>query len=186
MRWIPLIILTYVLTLIQTSLVGIIDVHVPTVGLIRPELLIIVVVFTALHVRSVLDAMLTGWVLGLALDLTTGAGGSISTAVGPMALAYALAGGGIYKIREAVFREKVVTQCVMTVVFCVLAHWAWITAQWLLVFRGTTAKGYLLMLVQATMVGLYTAAVAPVGHLALRAARRWIIASPAGDLRRRR
>ena len=186
MRWIPLIVLTYLLTLAQTSLVGIIDVHVPTVGVIRPELLIIVVVFTALHVRSVLDAMLTGWVLGLALDVTTGAGADASTVVGPMALAYALAGGGIYKIRGAVFREKVVTQCVMTVVFCLLSHWVWITVQWVLVFRGTTAKGYLVMLVQASLVGLYTAALAPAGHLALRSARRWIIASPAGDLRRRR
>ncbi len=186
MRWIPLVILTYVVTLAQTSLVGIIDIDVPTVGVIRPELLIIVVVFAALHVRDAVDAMLTGWVLGLALDVTTGAGASTSTAVGPMALAYALAAGAVYKIRGAVFREKVVTQCVMTVVFCVLAHWAWITAQWLLVFRGTTARGYLLMLVQASLVSLYTAALAPVGHAGLRAARRWIIALPASDLRRRR
>ncbi len=186
MRWVPLAILTYVLALGQTTLGGMIDIHLAKIGPVRPDVLAIVAVYAALNVRSAVDAMLTAWVLGLVVDLTTGAGTSDSTLVGPMALAYALAAGCVYKVRDAVFREKVVTQFTMTVVFCIVAHWLWITAQWMLAFEGTTATGYVLMLVQAVLAGLYTAALAPLVHVGLRAIRRWIIVSPSGELGRRR
>lgn len=186
MRWIALAILTYLLVLLQTSLIDVVAFHVPEIGLVRPELLAIVVVFCALHVRSALDAMLAGWGLGLTLDLTTGAGSVMSTAVGPMSLAYALAAGVVYKVRGAVFREKAVTQCVMTMVFCIMAHWLWITMQWTLAFRGMTVAGFALMLVQAAMLSVYTAAIAPVGHVGLRACRRWLLVGPAGRMDRRR
>ena len=186
MRWIALAILTYVLMLLQTSLVDIIAIRVPKVGLVRPELLAIVVVYAALHVRSVLDAMLAGWGLGLALDITSGAGSAVSTAVGPMSLAYALAAGVIYKLREAVFREKAVTQCVMALLFCTLAHWMWILMQWALACRDTAGWGIALMFVQALLLAAYTAAITPLVHLGLKACRSWIIASPAGARRGRR
>ena len=186
MRWIFLAILTYLLTLLQTTLVDIISFRVPGVGLVRPELLAIVVVYSALNVRNALDAMLTGWALGLVLDITAGAGSGISTAVGPMSLAYALAAGGVYRIRNAVFREKAVTQFVMTLVFCIVTHWTWIAAQWALTFRDTGMGVIALMLVQAMILALYTAAIAPPAHLALNACRRWLIATPAGAMDRRR
>jgi len=186
MRWVPLAILTYVLALGQTTLGGMIDIHLAKIGPVRPDVLAIVAVYLALHVHSVVDTMLAAWALGLVVDLTTGAGTSDSTVVGPMALAYALSAGCVYKIRGAVFREKVITQCTMTVVFCILAHWLWITAQWMLAFEGTTASGYVLMLVQAVLVGLYTAVLAPLVHVGLRAIRRWIIAAPSGEFGRRR
>ena len=179
MRWIALAILTYLLTLLQTSLMDIITIRVPRVGLVRPELLAIVVVYAALHVRSILDAMLAGWALGLTLDITSGAGSAISTAVGPMSLAYALAAGGIYKARSAVFRDKAVTQCAMTMVFCVSAHWMWIMMQWPLALGNTTGTGIVLMLVQAMLLAAYTAAIAPALAPGLKACRRWLIASPA-------
>jgi len=185
MRWIALAILTYVLTLLQTSLVDVITFRVPGVGLVRPELLAVVVVYSALHVGSILDAMLAGWALGLALDVTTGAGSGVSTAVGPMSLAYALGAGGIYKIRGAVFRDKVVTQCTMTLVFCISAHGMWILMQWRLAFGDTAGTGIVLMLVQAVLLAAYTAAIAPALALGLKAGRRWLIASPAGPRRRR-
>ena len=186
MRWVPLAILTYVLALGQTTLGGMIEINLTKIGPIRPDVLAIVAVYAALHVYSVVDAMLVAWMLGLVVDLSTGAGTADSTVVGPMALAYALAAGGVYKIRGAVFREKVVTQCAMTVVFCVLAHWLWITAQWTLAFEGTTTGGYVLMLVQAVLAGLYSALLAPVVHVGLHAFRRWIIIMPSGEFGRRR
>jgi len=186
MRWIMLAILTYLLTLLQISLVDIITIRVPGLGLVRPELLAIVVVYAALHVRSILDAVLVGWALGLTLDITTCAGSAVSTAVGPMSLAYALAAGGIYKARAAVFRDKVVTQCVTTMVFCVAAHWMWIMVQWPLAFGDTTGVGIVLMLVQAVLLAVYTAAIAPALVLGLKAGRRWLITSPTGQRRGRR
>lgn len=186
MRWIALAILTYVLTLLQTSLLDVITIRVSGVGLVRPELLAIVVVYAALNVRSALDAMLTGWALGLVLDITTGAGPEISAVVGPMSLAYALAAGGVYRIRGAVFREKAVTRFVMTLVFCIVTHWTWIAAQWALAFRNTAPGGIARMLVQAMLLALYTAAIAPVAHLGLHAFRRSFIASTAGTMDRRR
>ena len=89
MRWVPLAILIYVLVVIQTSLLGVMTLRWAAVGPIRPELGAILAVYLALYARSGTDAMLAAWIMGMAFDLTTGAGPKVSTAIGPMALGYA-------------------------------------------------------------------------------------------------
>lgn len=185
MRWVVLAIMVYLVTLVQTSLATVLTIHLPVVGPLRPDLLAMLAVYVALYAREVTDAMLSAWMMGLAIDLTTGAGAEVSTVVGPMPLAYALAAGLVFRLRDMVFRDSVTTQCVMALVFCSLAHWFWLTAQWLIALKGVSFSRYALMLVQALLAGVYTALLMPVAGAALRRCRRWLIA-PASSWRHRR
>jgi cell shape-determining protein MreD len=81
MRWIPFIVVCYVVILIQTSLGRILTLPSP-VGVIGPDFAAILAVFVALRVRSAVDCMLAAWVLGLLIDLTTGGGPGAATVVG--------------------------------------------------------------------------------------------------------
>jgi len=101
MRWIPLFLLGYLLVLIQTSLGHVLSIQAPPLGVLSVDLLAILAVYVTLHARSALDAALAAWTLGLALDFTSSGGVSASTVIGPMALGYVLAGGLLYRIREA-------------------------------------------------------------------------------------
>ena len=186
MRWVVLAIMVYLITLVQTSLVAALTIHLPGVGSLRPEPLAMLAVFVALYARDVTDAMLSAWIMGLAIDLTTGAGAGVDvTVVGPMPLAYALAAGVIFRLRDMVFRDSFTTQCVMALVFCTLAHWFWLTAQWLIALRDVSLSRYALMLLQALLAAAYTALLMPAAGAALKRCRRWLIA-PASSWRHRR
>ena len=174
MRWTVFGILAYLLLLLQSSLGGILTLQIPGVGHVRPDIPAILVVFLGLYVRDAVDAMLAGWIMGFAIDLTTGAGPGVSTVVGPMSLSYALGAGAIFVLREVVFREKLLTRCIMTLVFCLLSHGTWVTLQWLLAFRTAPWGGYLQMLVQVVLVALYTGALTPLAHLTLGRGPRWL------------
>ena len=187
MRWIPLAILIYALVLVQTSLAGLLTFErLPAVGRVSPDLLAILAVCLALDVHNGIDAMMGAWLMGLAVDLTTGAGPEVSTVVGPMALGYALAAGATFRLRELVFRENAITQCILAVIFCLLAHGFWVTAQWLLALRAVPWSGYLMMLVQAALLAVYTGVLMPLGRLGFRWTRRWVLAPSADRSRRRR
>ena len=186
MRWVPLAILIYVLVVIQTSLLGIVTLRWAAVGPVRPDLMAILAVYLALYARSGADAMLAAWIMGMAIDLTTGAGPKVSTAAGPMALGSALAAGCVFRLREVVFRDSHVAQGVMAGLFCVLSHGFWVTAQWLVMPMKVSASGYALMLVQAALLAVYTGLVTPLGAMALRRCERWILSAPSGRSRRRR
>ena len=186
MRWVPLAILIYVLVVIQTSLLGIVTFEWAGIGPVRPDLMAILAVYLALYARSGTDAMLAAWIMGMAIDLTTGAGPEISTAVGPMALGYALAAGCIFRLREVVFRNSYAAQGLMAGLFCVLSHGFWVTLQWLVMPGKITASGYALMLVQAVLLAVYTGLLMPFGAIGLRRCERWILSAPSGSARRGR
>lgn len=178
MRWIPLIIVAYVMVLLQTTLGRILMIHHSTVGAVSPDLVALVAVFVALTARSGLDVMLAGWILGLGLDLTTGAGIEASTVVGPMPIAYALAGGILYGIREAFFRDRVLTQALLALLFCLLAHGLWVVLQSLLGYRGIGWSELGRVLLQAAMLSVYTALLMPLGGFLLKKIQRFLILQP--------
>ncbi len=186
MRWVFLAILTYILVLLQTTVVGLVTFRIPWVGYVGPDLLAVLAVFVALRARSGVDVMLTAWILGMTLDVTTGAGARVSTAVGPMAIGYVLAAGVAFRIREIFFRDSVPAQCLLAFLFCLTAHGVWVISQWLLALRSVSAGGLMAMLVQVLLVSIYTAAIMPLVCIGLRRCERWIIApSPSGRRRRR-
>ena len=178
MRWIPLLALTYVVVFVQTSLGTVLSIQVPSLGVLSPDLAAIVAVFIALRARSGLDAAISAWVLGLALDLTSAGGVSASTVIGPMSLTYVLASGMLFRIREAFFRERALTQALLALFFCLIAHWLWVTAQALL--GGRLAwRDYGRILLQAAALAVYTAALTPLGHYFLGLIEKWFIATVA-------
>lgn len=179
MRWILLLILAYLLVLVQTTAGKVLVAHTQALGAIGPDLLAIAAVFLAFRAREALDVMLAGWVLGFALDLTSGGGPGAGTVVGPMAISYTVSCWAVYRIREALFRERALTQALVTLIFVVSAHGLWITLQSLLA-GGTSWQAFFRTLLQAVGVAVYTAALAPLGFFVLSKVERWFIIVPVG------
>lgn len=159
MRWIPYIMLAYVTILVQTSLGRILTIPL-SMGQVGPDMAAALAVFVALRARTAVDCMLAAWILGLCLDLTTGGGPGTATVVGPMPIAYALAAGAIFRIREAFFRDRAATQALVVMFFVVLSHSLWVTIQTLRMGDiGWSDYGWLVL--QVLLVGLYSALLAP-------------------------
>ena len=179
MRWVPFLILVYAVLLVQTTLGKLMTFQRTAWGTVGPDLAAIVAVFLALRLREGVDLALATWTLGLAVDLTT-----VGPAVGPMALAYVAAGAAIWKLREAVFRERPGAQMILALVFCVLAHGLWVTIESIMLPASERSWAhYGRLLKQAFALGLYTAALMPLGHWALRKVERFLIAPLSGRSR---
>jgi rod shape-determining protein MreD len=178
-RWVPFLILVYMVLLVQTTVGRILTFQRTAWGTVGPDLAAIVAVYLALHLRDGMDLAITAWTLGLAVDLTTA-----GPAVGPMALAYLAAGAVVLKLREAVFRERAAAQMLMAMVFCLLAHGLWVTVEllWLPPVNRSWAQ-YGWMLKQASVLAIYTAALMPLGHWVLGRAERFLIAPQSGRSR---
>ncbi|MCD6303841.1 MAG: hypothetical protein J7M21_02640, partial [Planctomycetes bacterium] len=74
MRWIPFVILVYVVVLLQATVGHILLLSPRGLGAVGPDVAALVAVFIAFYARSGTDAMLAAWALGLAVDLTTAGG----------------------------------------------------------------------------------------------------------------
>ncbi len=185
MKWVPFIILTYLVMLAQCTVGGILTFSVTAIGTVGPDLLAIVAVFMALHVRSGFHAALAGWVLGLAVDLTTISAAGGVTAVGPMPIAFAVAAALIFQIREAFFYERPIPQVFLALIFCLVAHGIWVTFQAVLAFGEVSWEGYGRMLLQAVALAIYTAVLMPLGYRGLRWLGKWLISVPTSKRHRR-
>ncbi len=171
MRWSGLIIFALAVVLIQATVGRAASFSVAGLGTVMPDLMAVLVVFIALNARSGLDVMLVGGVLGFAVDLAAGG----ATPVGPMAIAYALAARAVYSIREAFFHERLMTRAILTLIFCMLAHWMWVTMQSLLAASTMSWRTYWLMGLQATLGAVFTAIISPPIFMGLSRVRRWFI-----------
>jgi len=186
MRWVLFFILAYLVVLFQTTAGRLLMVRTSSLGTIGPDVTALVAVFVAFHAYHWADVMLAAWSLGLVVDLTTAAGPGGPTVVGPMAVAYALTAGLLFHVREAFFRERVLTQALLAWAFCLLAHGMWVTAQSLLAHGRMTWSAYGRWLGQAAALAFYTAALMPLAHFCLRRCRRWLLTAPLGPGRRGR
>ncbi|MGC9455419.1 MAG: hypothetical protein ACP5HU_11245 [Phycisphaerae bacterium] len=180
MRWVVLIILAYMLVLLQATLGDVLTVSDTPIGAVGPDLVAIAAVFLALHAPTFADAMLCGWMLGFAVDLSAAGGPGGATAVGPMALGYAFAAAVLFQMREAVFQERKATQMLLALLFCAIAHGLWITLQSLLSFGEVSWQRYGRLWMQAGALAVYTALLSPLGYAAMKRLRRWFVTtSPA-------
>jgi rod shape-determining protein MreD len=180
MRWVPFAILAYVVILLQASLAQLLTFELAWAGRVGPDLVATIAVFAALHARNWTDVMLMAWILGLGMDLTSAGGPWGVPVVGPMAVAYALSALLVFRVREAFFRDRLLTAAVFGLLFCLPAHGVWVTWQSLLGAAEMTWGGYARALVQAALLALYTAALTPLVQLALRRCRRWFLPALAG------
>jgi rod shape-determining protein MreD len=183
MRWIPFLILAYAVMLLETSVSWALFIDTSWLGSVGPDLAALVVVFVALYARSMADTMLAAWVMGLAVDLTSGGGGTV---VGPMAIAYCLLAGQLWRIRDAFFRERALTQVMLALVFTAAAHFVWVTAQAIFGAAHVTMGDYFGTLVQALVIACCTAVLMPLAHYMLSGVQRLILLSPGGQSRRGR
>jgi len=161
MNWIAFAILTYVLCVLQTTLMAVIGIQ-----HVRPDLLILVGVFYALFARQP-DALLACWILGLAADLC-GLSLHDRGGVGAHALTYGLCAMLTCRLRELVFREHLLTYVVSVVLWTLLAsaalaaHLAWAMREW---------DRFNVGLLYGIYAAGYTAFFAPYAHWILRRAR---------------
>jgi rod shape-determining protein MreD len=168
MRWVYFLILILLGVILQTTLVQLLWFQ-TALGWIGPELLAAVAVFVALNARNRTDAALAGWALGFGLDLTLS-----GPAMGLLPLLYAAAGAGLQHVREAFFRERAVTQMLLTFAFCAFVYEAW-TLWDVLVGDGERLGRRVL---QALGLSAYTAVLAPLVYAALRRIDAVLLAMP--------
>ncbi len=184
MRWIPFVILAYLVLLAQTTLGQLLAFTVRSVGTVVPDMAAVLAVFVALYVRTSLDAMIAGWILGFFVDLLAGGPGGTVSAVGPMAIAYSLAGGLVFSLRDAFFRERASARLILTLIFCILAHVMWVTMQSILAMSIMTWGDYSRLLLQACLLGVYTSVIAPLLCVLFDRTRGLLISTPSGRSRR--
>ena len=88
--------------------------------------------------------------------------------------------GLLFRVREAFFRERAMTQAMLAMAFCLMAHGLWVTSQALLGAGEMAWSTYGRTLLQAVGVSGYTALLMPLVHFGLVKCRRWFLASSAG------
>ena len=129
-------------------------------GGVRPDWLLVVVVFLALHgVRR--DAVVAGWILGLCADLMS------VERFGLLALSYASAAWFVGSFRDSLFRHHAATQFVVTYLVSLLLQ-----VLWLIYRRSLYSTGVSIVVDLAVVLLLapaYTAIWAPPIHAVLLA-----------------
>ena len=170
MRWIPFLLVVFAALLLQTTLVQ--ALWLPTrFGWMGPELLAAMAVFVALNVRSGSDAALAGWTLGMAIDLTLSGEG-----MGLLSLLYAAAAAGVWQVRRSFFREKILSQAILALGFCLVVYGVWSLFE--LLVGAHPAGDYGDRAMQVLGLAVYTAVVAPVVYGLLRRMHKLLLAGP--------
>ncbi len=113
----------------------------------------------ALRAKFSVDAMLGAWILGLGVDLTTAGGPCAATILGPMPVAYVAAAWVVFHIREALYRDRPMTQGLVAFAFVLMSHTIWLAAQ---AMQPSGSWGaFASELPRMATIGLYTAVLAP-------------------------
>lgn len=175
MRWIPFAICSYLFIVLQCSLIQILKIDLFGFGPFCPDIVVIMALYIALHVRDLVDGLIAGWVLGTLLDLTiSGPGGRF----GLMGIFFILAVYIIFSVREALFRNRALPQMLMGGFFVFLTNGLWVTLQAVLAWGVMSLNSYGSILLQVLMSGLYTALLTPLVFLALSQAKRILFETP--------
>jgi len=157
MRWLTFLILMVFGLVVQSALAPRIEVW----GC-RPDLLLVLVVFIAMHAAAK-DALIGAWLIGACADVMT------IERFGVLALSYTLAALLILSFRDLLFREDGWPQFIVTLGVCMLVHTAWV------IYAHSMydpASSVLFDLTVGTVVAsLYTAMLAPPFHGVLL--RQW-------------
>lgn len=135
------------------------------IGQVRPDLLVVFVVFIAMHVRGV-DVIAAACAVGMVADLQ-----SIER-FGVLALAYAAAAGVVYALRNHVFRSHPLAHFAMTFgAECVIQLL-------LLVYYGLVGgvggETWGAQVLGGLLIALYSAALAPPVHALLLRMAPWV------------
>ncbi|MCH8148832.1 MAG: rod shape-determining protein MreD, partial [Planctomycetes bacterium] len=150
MRWLTLVLLGSLFVLVQTTVLPRFDVW----G-IRPDLVLVLVVFLGMHARMP-DAAVGAWVLGMMADLMS------VERPGLMAMSYMLVSIMVASSREYFFRYRSLTQIFVTWAACFVVQAAWMAYRHVLYAGGVSWWADLFTFV--VPCALYTGLFAPPVH----------------------
>ncbi len=150
MRWLAFAIVVVIGLTAQTALAPRVAVY-----SVRPDWLLVVVVFLALYVPSK-PAVIGAWIIGISADLMT------VERMGFIALSFALTALAILSIRDYLFRNHWSTQLAITLVACVSVRGVWMIYQRTMFEHSTGLASS--VLVDVVLVSVYTALWAPLIH----------------------
>ena len=155
MRWLSFLLLGLCLLTLQST----VAVRIELLGA-RPDWLLVLVVFYAMHARMP-DAAVGAWAIGAAADLMT------VERPGLIAMSYLLAAVLVASTREFFFRYHSVTQFGVTLAACIIVRVGWCIYRWVL-YEATRAVP-LDLAVDVILASVYTAMWAPLLHKSLLA-----------------
>ncbi len=164
MRWLSFSILAVVVLTFQSALAPRIEVF----GA-RPDLILVVTVFFAMHARR-RDAVLTAWLLGMLADLMT------IERFGLLSLSYALIAMSVASVRDYLFRYNAFSQLVVTAAASLLIGVGWLFYRRLLFDPGAALVGDIV--VTLILTPIYTGLAAPPIHGAMLVGLRWFGLTP--------
>ena len=159
MRWVGFAIVAVAGIVLQTTLAPLF-----AVGGVRPDWVLVLVVFFAMHGKG-LDAVLAGWVLGLLADFQT------AEKFGLLSLAYGLTALVVYLLRDLVFRRHPLAHFAVTLLAGLLLQavmFGYVAVRHRGAIAGWTDC------VTGGLSALYTALWAPPLHALLLRAARWL------------
>ncbi len=168
MRWLAFVLLAVLAAALQISVGAAVRIPLGGSGLcVAIDFLAVPAVLVALRARHSADAVGAAWLLGLMIDLT-----APGMPLGLYALAYAVAASAVFHTRGAVFSESGLTQLVIGLAFCLIAHG--LARGFVNLYVRPDAGLFWRDAVQVLMVAAATAAVTPI---ALGLGRRldWLI-----------
>lgn len=118
MRWLPFLILAYLVVSLQLALGGILK-----LGEYSPNLVLLFIIFIGLH-APIEAALIAGFILGFMHDVVSSHG------IGTYALAYSLIAGLTYQLRGIMYADHVATHFTITILlgfllvgYLLLRHW---------------------------------------------------------------
>jgi hypothetical protein len=165
--------------LLQTTLGRLLTFSTDTVGQIGPDLAAAFAVFLALQARHSVDALGAAWVLGFSIDLLAAGAVEGGACAGIMSLSYMAGAGAIFWVREAFFRDRPLTQAILGVLFCLIAHGLWITGQ---AARAGDWAAWRRMVPQMLALTAYTGLLTPLANVMLTGMRRLFLVSAGGEV----
>lgn len=147
--WLGFAVLAFLGICVQTALA-------PQVEILtaRPDVMLLLAVFYALHGRGY-DGLLVAWTCGILVDLSSQA------PLGLFACVYALAGMLVFAIREAVFRDRLATHALVTLICAALSQLA---LAGYVAWRYPLAASAHAVYLQALASAVYTTALVPIVH----------------------
>lgn len=142
----------------------------------RPDLILLLVVFFALHARGA-NGLIVAWAAGLLVDLSS------QSPLGLFAITYGLVGLGVFQIREMVFRDQLLTHVVVTLLACLFVQF---TFAFYFEFAFPAAAELKPVFRQALVTTAYTVLLVPVLQYPLLRLGKWLDLRPPRESQRHR
>ena len=174
MRWFYIILVAFVASMIQTTAGQIFWFPTP-LGWIGPIFPIGAAVFAILYGRQTVDVALAGWIFGLALELPLGG----ETSMGLLPLLFAAMSAVLFQMREAFYRDRLLTQMILGFLLAFLVYQAWAMCQ--AVLPGGLSQPYWRATLQMLIVAVYTGLLTPAMVAMLKPLQRWLWTVPSSQ-----